>query len=278
MADAEIPKVLNLRMTGELRRGQEHVAIYSGVWVHAPLPSNPHVFEQQDKVGDSSAEVLYWQDDKHHWKAGPKAAADPRSKAFGTGTVSFVVPLGPAHRYSSSYEANGCTFHWNPTDREVIEAEQEEVLTQIKRLEVEIATEIKSLEGELHKPFKSGFFNDDDKDNPSPSRLHAEGSYALNLNDVDDSRFSFQSRPPVKTAGAKSLRGKQQQVLQQFQSWDTDGHGTIESSELKQIFQMLDATFDTTELNCMLRNADKHRTGTIDYADFIKWVFGDETR
>jgi len=292
MLVAGVPEVLRIRRTGELRRGQEYLALYSGIWVHAPLPRNPHVFEQKDKVGDNSAEVLYWQDDKRHWQTGPRAAADPKSKVFGTGTASFVVPFGPAHRYSSSYEANGFTFTWNPPDREVIEAEQEmakakqdeikemetEIATQIKALEVEIASEIKTLEGELHKPFKSGFFDNDDRDSPSPSRVIAEGTYALNLKEVDDSRFSFPSKPPPRMPGAKSARGKQQQVLKQFQSWDTDGNGTIDSSELAQIFKMLDATFDSSEINTMLKTADRNRNGTIDYQEFIKWVFGDDTR
>jgi len=206
---------------------------------------------------------------------------------FGTGTASFIVPYGPAHRYSASYEANGLTFKWNPTDREVIEAEQEmvkakqdeikemetEIATQIKALEVEIASEIQTLEGELHKPFKSGFFENDDRDNASPPRIAAQGAYVLNMQDPDDSRFSFQSKPPPRIPGVKTARGKQQQVLQQFQSWDTDGNGTIDSSELTQIFQMLDATFDSSEINTMLKTADKNRNGTIDYEEFIKWVF-----
>ena len=59
-----------------------------------------------------------------------------------------------------------------------------------------------------------------------------------------------------------------------FREFDKDGSGVIDRSELDAVFDELGKDFDDDELQRMIGLADKDATGTLDYEEFIGYVFG----
>jgi len=59
-----------------------------------------------------------------------------------------------------------------------------------------------------------------------------------------------------------------------FREFDHNGDGTIDRQELDQVFKSLGKTFSQDELDRMIGLADKDKSGTLDYEEFVKQVFG----
>ena len=59
-----------------------------------------------------------------------------------------------------------------------------------------------------------------------------------------------------------------------FREFDINGDGTIDRQELEKVFTSLGKQFSKDELDRMISLADKDQSGTLDYEEFVKKVFG----
>jgi len=59
-----------------------------------------------------------------------------------------------------------------------------------------------------------------------------------------------------------------------FRSFDKNGDGFIDLSELKAAFSQMNAHLTDEEIQRMMTLADKHNQGKINYEDFINSAFG----
>jgi len=59
-----------------------------------------------------------------------------------------------------------------------------------------------------------------------------------------------------------------------FHEFDKDGSGQIDRSELDSVFDELGKDFSEDELQRMIQLADEDSSGTINYEEFISYVFG----
>lgn len=59
-----------------------------------------------------------------------------------------------------------------------------------------------------------------------------------------------------------------------FREFDKDGSGLIDRSELDAVFEELGKDFSDDELQRMIGLADKDQSGTLNYDEFIEYVFG----
>lgn len=67
---------------------------------------------------------------------------------------------------------------------------------------------------------------------------------------------------------------KEARLRQCFREFDKDGSGEIDRQELKQVFAEMGKSFSDEELERMIGLADKDASGTMNYEEFIKQVFG----
>lgn len=58
-----------------------------------------------------------------------------------------------------------------------------------------------------------------------------------------------------------------------FRSFDKNGDGMIDRSELDAVFREMGRVMDQRDLDRIIRMADKDQSGTIDYEEFIDLVF-----
>jgi len=106
----------------------------SGIWRHAPLPTNPHVFvKEKPKLDDvpewlkgvmledwkKDGTILYWCET--YWRTSTDTkSADPENTdgyGFGAGLQSGKCPYGPEEKYrKQGYENSLGVFVWNPND------------------------------------------------------------------------------------------------------------------------------------------------------------------
>jgi len=59
-----------------------------------------------------------------------------------------------------------------------------------------------------------------------------------------------------------------------FLDFDKDGSGVIDRSELDKVFEELGQDFTDDELQRMIGLADQDASGTLNYEEFISYVFG----
>ena len=59
-----------------------------------------------------------------------------------------------------------------------------------------------------------------------------------------------------------------------FREFDKDGSGLIDRSELDKVFEELGKDFTDDELQRMIGLADQDESGTLNYEEFISYVFG----
>ena len=59
-----------------------------------------------------------------------------------------------------------------------------------------------------------------------------------------------------------------------FREFDVNGDGTIDRQELDSVFKSMGKSFSKDELDRMIALADKDKSGTMDYEEFVKKVFG----
>ena len=59
-----------------------------------------------------------------------------------------------------------------------------------------------------------------------------------------------------------------------FRDFDKDGSGVIDRSELDAVFAEIDKHFSEEELERMIQLADQDQSGSLNYEEFIAYVFG----
>jgi len=59
-----------------------------------------------------------------------------------------------------------------------------------------------------------------------------------------------------------------------FREFDTNCDGTIDRQELDNVFKSMGKQFSKEELDRMISLVDTDKSGTLDYEEFIKKVFG----
>jgi len=59
-----------------------------------------------------------------------------------------------------------------------------------------------------------------------------------------------------------------------FREFDLNGDGSIDRTELDNVFKSAGKHFSQDELDRMISLADKDKSGTLDYEEFVKQVFG----
>ena len=59
-----------------------------------------------------------------------------------------------------------------------------------------------------------------------------------------------------------------------FHEFDVNGDGTIDRQELDNVFKSMGKQFSKEELDRMISLADKDKSGTMDYEEFVQKVFG----
>jgi len=59
-----------------------------------------------------------------------------------------------------------------------------------------------------------------------------------------------------------------------FREFDMNGDGTIDRQELDKVFKSMGKHFSQEDLDRMIALADKDKSGTLDYEEFVKKVFG----
>mmetsp|Transcript_67076 Transcript_67076/g.119361 ORF Transcript_67076/g.119361 Transcript_67076/m.119361 type:complete len:280 (+) Transcript_67076:72-911(+) len=247
---AEQPPLLAIQKTGDIPGDVEYLKNYVGLWTHAPLEGkNVHVYCQKRKAEDPLADVLYWQDDTEHWRTGQVECADPDSESFGCGAYYFHVPGGPEAKYAGSYEVDGLTFLWNPSEEQQQQAEED------GRKAAE--AEAKEWEGyDQQAEGEPGVEAEDDT-------YVVEESAAIIKEDVD---FAVECSEGEKT--------QEQLALEKFQSWDANGDSLISKEELLAVFESISPDFFTMEnINTMASAADVDKDGSINYKEFMLWIF-----
>lgn len=63
-------------------------------------------------------------------------------------------------------------------------------------------------------------------------------------------------------------------MRQCFREFDANGDGTIDRSELDNVFKSMGKSFSQAELDKMMAMCDKDKSGSINYEEFIGRVFG----
>ena len=59
-----------------------------------------------------------------------------------------------------------------------------------------------------------------------------------------------------------------------FRDFDKDGSGLIDRSELDAVFAEIGKHFSEEELERMIQLADQDQSGSLNYEEFIGYVFG----
>ena len=65
----------------------------------------------------------------------------------------------------------------------------------------------------------------------------------------------------------------EEEMLEAFQVFDTDGNGSITADELRQIFNNLGEKLTDEEITDMIKEADIDGDGEINYQEFVKMMF-----
>lgn len=68
---------------------------------------------------------------------------------------------------------------------------------------------------------------------------------------------------------SKSEQDTRQEIRQAFRIFDRDGNGYIEKSELRRAMRSLGEPLSESELDMMIKDADRNGDGKIDYEEFV---------
>jgi len=88
-----------------------------------------------------------------------------------------------------------------------------------------------------------------------------------------DDKISFDEFLVVMGA-APPEEHKKAMLRQLCRDFDKDGSGEIDAGELKQVFAEYGKNFTQEELDRMIAMADADGSGTMNYEEFLKQVFG----
>ena len=65
----------------------------------------------------------------------------------------------------------------------------------------------------------------------------------------------------------------EEEMIEAFQVFDTDGNGSITADELRQIFNNLGEKLTDEEISDMIHEADTDGDGEINYQEFVNMMF-----
>ena len=65
----------------------------------------------------------------------------------------------------------------------------------------------------------------------------------------------------------------EEEMLEAFRVFDTDGNGSITADELRQIFNNLGEKLTDEEISDMIYEADTDGDGEINYQEFVNMMF-----
>lgn len=110
---------------------------------------------------------------------------------------------------------------------------------------------------------KKGYRDSDDKIKSMFRSVDTSGDNQISLEEYN---IAMGLMPPQnhKAATMRSV----------FREFDINGDGKIDKQELDQVFQSMGKVLSPDEINRIIRMADKDRSGTLDYEEFIEQVFG----
>jgi len=92
---------------------------------------------------------------------------------------------------------------------------------------------------------------------------------------TDNSALTFSHSLTLKTECRRAyLLYRQAMMRGCFREFDINGDGTIDRAELDNVFKSLGKQFSQEELDRMISLCDKDKSGTLDYEEFVKKVFG----
>jgi calmodulin len=110
---------------------------------------------------------------------------------------------------------------------------------------------------------KNGYKGDDDQIKKMFSTVDFSGDNKISL----DEYMAAMGQVPPKEHKAATMRSL-------FRSFDKDGSGSIDRSELDAVFKEMGKSFSEDELKRMIQLSDKDASGTLEYEEFISHVFG----
>jgi Ca2+-binding EF-hand superfamily protein len=110
---------------------------------------------------------------------------------------------------------------------------------------------------------KNGYKGTDDQIKAMFNSVDFSGDNKISL----DEYLAAMGQVPPKEHKAATMRSL-------FRSFDKDGSGSIDRSELDAVFKEMGKSFTDDELKRMIQLADKDATGTLEYEEFIGYVFG----
>ena len=65
----------------------------------------------------------------------------------------------------------------------------------------------------------------------------------------------------------------EEEMIEAFRIFDTDGNGSITADELRQIFNNLGEKLTDEEISDMIKEADTDGDGEINYQEFVRMMF-----
>jgi Ca2+-binding EF-hand superfamily protein len=110
---------------------------------------------------------------------------------------------------------------------------------------------------------KNGYKGDD----AQITKMFASVDFSGDNKISKDEYMAAMGQVPPKEHKAATMRSL-------FRSFDKDGSGSIDRSELDVIFKEMGKSFSDDELKRMIQLADKDASGGLDYDEFIAHVFG----
>lgn len=67
-----------------------------------------------------------------------------------------------------------------------------------------------------------------------------------------------------------------QALLKTFRNWDQNGDGQISSKELTRVIMTLNPGVSEKDVKAMLKEADADKSGSIDFCEFVDWLYADK--
>eukprot|EP00746_Dinoflagellata_sp_MGD_P004695 gnl/MRDRNA2_/MRDRNA2_109079_c0_seq1.p1 gnl/MRDRNA2_/MRDRNA2_109079_c0~~gnl/MRDRNA2_/MRDRNA2_109079_c0_seq1.p1 ORF type:complete len:180 (+),score=40.78 gnl/MRDRNA2_/MRDRNA2_109079_c0_seq1:73-612(+) len=67
-----------------------------------------------------------------------------------------------------------------------------------------------------------------------------------------------------------------QALLKTFRHWDANGDGQISLKELTRVIMTLNPGVTEKDIKAMLKEADKDKSGSVDFCEFIDWLYADK--
>eukprot|EP01017_Pseudomicrothorax_dubius_P041827 TRINITY_DN6747_c0_g2_i1.p1 TRINITY_DN6747_c0_g2~~TRINITY_DN6747_c0_g2_i1.p1 ORF type:complete len:255 (+),score=67.34 TRINITY_DN6747_c0_g2_i1:110-874(+) len=119
-------------------------------------------------------------------------------------------------------------------------------------------------------------FNRDEEEVPIEHVIQVrEGEdvdFGRNGNEQEEQPADMNPNAPKKKTRKRRTKLTEEQIMvikQAFDLFDTDGSGSIEEKELKQVMRALGFSAKTSEVKQMMKELDEDKSGTVEYDEFL---------